>query len=105
MKNQETKPETTAPLDLAPCSAISDRDRAIWRTALTLAHNLCVQDSNRVNDDDGSLEVVRALSDEAKRIRGWLEPSDDSLAEMFSEAGVPNMEVSHAHPKTSKQGA
>lgn len=76
----------------APGSAITQRDRAIWRAALTLAHNLCVQDSNRINDDDGSLEVVHALSDEAKRIRGWLEPSDDSLAAMFEEAGVPNDE-------------
>lgn len=77
-----------------PCSALSDRDRAIWRAALTLAHNMCVQTSNRVNDDDGSLEVVHALSDEAKRIKGWLEPTDDQLLEMFAEAGVPNTKES-----------
>lgn len=74
-----------------PCSALSDRDRSIWRAALTLAHNMCVQDSDRLNADDGSLEVVHALSDEAKRIKDWLEPTDDQLLEMFSEAGVSNI--------------
>lgn len=59
---------------------------------------MCVQTSNRVNDDDGSLEVAHALSDEAKRIQGWLEPTDDQLIEMFAEAGVPNMGRSHGRP-------
>lgn len=66
----------------------SIRDKAVWRAALTLAHNLCVQSSDRLNDDDGPLEVVDALTGEAKRIRGWLEPTDEQLIEMFTEAGV-----------------
>jgi hypothetical protein len=68
---------------------ITEREKHIWRAALTLAHNLIVQTSNSINDDDGPLEVVNALSNEAKRIRDWLNPADEQLAEMFEEAGVP----------------
>lgn len=89
--NEVQTAEAVAPA--AICSAPSERDKAIWRAALTLAHNMCVQTSNRINDDDGSLEVVHALSDEAKRIRGWMEPTDEQLVEMFTEAGVPNTVV------------
>ncbi len=70
---------------------ISIRDRAIWKAALTLANNMCVQDCDRINDEDGSLCVVNALSDEAKRIREWMEPSDEDLIEMFTEAGVSDI--------------
>lgn len=69
---------------------LSNRDRAIWKAALTLAHNLCIQKSNEINNDDGPLDVVNALSNEAKRIKGWLNPEEDQLLEMFREAGVPN---------------
>ena len=65
---------------------ITEREKHIWRAALTLAHNLVVQTSNSINDDDGPLEVVNALTNEAKRIRGWLEPTEEQLAEMFEEA-------------------
>ena len=67
---------------------ITDRDKAIWKAALTLAHNLCIQTSNRINDDDGPLEIVHALSGEAKRIKGWMNPEDDQLLEMFKESGI-----------------
>ena len=80
--------QTPAPLALRDGSAVSYRDKAIWRAALTLAHNLCVQTSNRINDNDGPLEIVHALSDEARRIRGWMEPTYEQLSEMFEEAGV-----------------
>ena len=68
---------------------ISERDRAIWRAAITLANNLCVQSSDRINGDDGPPEIIHALSDEAKRIRQYLTPPDELLSEMFNEAGVP----------------
>lgn len=69
---------------------ITERDRAVWKAALTLAHNLCIQKSNEINDDDGPLEVVRALSGEAKRIKDWMNPEDNQLVEMLKEAGVLN---------------
>ncbi len=71
-------------------TTITERDRALWKAALTLAHNLCIQTSNRINDDDGPLEVVHALSGEARRIKGWMNPEDDQLVEMLKEAGVPS---------------
>lgn len=69
---------------------MNDRDRAIWRAALTLAHNINVQESDRINADDGSLEACHALSECCTRIRSYLEPPDEQLAEMFAEAGVPD---------------
>lgn len=68
---------------------ITEREKHIWRAALTLAHNICVQDSNAINNNDGSLEAVYAINDSAKRIANWLEPTEEQLAEMFAEAGVP----------------
>lgn len=67
-----------------------ERDKAIWRAALTFAHNINVQESDRINADDGSLEACHALSECCTRIRGYLEPPDEQLAEMFAEAGVPD---------------
>ena len=88
-QKQKQKQTAVAGSQDATGSAVSQRDKGIWRAALTLAHNMCTQDSDRVNDNDGPLEAVHALSDEAKRIRGWLEPSDGQLSEMLLEAGVP----------------
>lgn len=67
---------------------ITERDKNIWRAALTLAHNICIIKSNRVNDDDGPLDVVNATSDCGKEIKNWLTPSEEMLQELFNEAGV-----------------
>ena len=40
-------------------------------------------------DDPRAMEAIDATNECAKRIREWAEPSDDQLAEMFGEAGVP----------------
>lgn len=69
-------------------SAPTEVEKGIWRAALTLAHNMCVQESNRINDDDGPLGEVDALSGIAKRIYAWAEPTDEQLEEMLHEAGV-----------------
>lgn len=66
---------------------VSKRERDIWRAAMTLANNICVQESDRYLANDEN-EEARAISDCAKRIRGWLEPDDDQMREMFAEAGV-----------------
>jgi hypothetical protein len=71
-------------------STPTNRDKAIWRAALVLAHNICIQTANSINDNDGPLEVVHALTDEAKRIISWEEPTDRQLLEMFDEAGIPD---------------
>lgn len=68
----------------------------VWRVAITLANNICVQESDRINSEDGSLEAVNALSDCAKRIRGWLEPENSQLDEMLKEAGVKTLPPSMA---------
>jgi hypothetical protein len=47
-----------------------------WRIATTLAHNICTQESDRINADDGPPEAMHALTVVATRIRGWLEPGD-----------------------------
>jgi hypothetical protein len=66
---------------------ITERDKGIWRAAITLSNNICVDESNRRNADD-ELSEAYALTDCAKRVRGWVEPTDDQLAEMFTEAEV-----------------
>lgn len=67
---------------------ITDRDKAIWRAAITLANNICVQDSDRYDEDDQTTEAHVAIEC-AKRIRGWAEPAEEQFVEMFDEAGVP----------------
>lgn len=66
---------------------VSKRDKEIWRVALTLAHNICIQQSDRHNADDQS-EEAQATSYCASRIRDWLEPSGEQLDEMLDEGGV-----------------
>lgn len=68
---------------------ISEREKAIWRAAITLGNNICVQECDRINDDDGPMDAINATNECAKRIREWAEPSDEQLAELFAEAGVP----------------
>lgn len=68
--------------------SISQRDRAVYRVAMTLAHNICVDESNRVNADDGPLDVVHALSAVAGVMRKLLEPSEADLLQMLAEADL-----------------
>ena len=67
---------------------ISERERGIWRAALTLANNICVQESDRHNDADETREA-RTASQCAARVREYIDSDDESLALMFDEAGVP----------------
>lgn len=69
---------------------LTKRERGIWRAAITLAHNICVQQGNAINRDDGGSEAIDAATGCAQRIAGWIEPDDAQLAEMFAEAGVPD---------------
>ena len=69
-------------------SEITQRERDIWRAAITLAHNICIQHSDDINSDDGSLEEMRTAEACAQYIVNWIKPDDDSLQEMFIEAGV-----------------
>lgn len=66
---------------------ISTRDKEIWRAALTLANNICVQESDAYNDDDET-ERSAAAAYCAQRLREWLEISDAQFAELLAEAGV-----------------
>lgn len=67
---------------------ITKRERDIWRAAITLANNICVQRSDCHNREDGSNDRVNEAADCANDIRAWIEPTDEQLCEMFSEAGV-----------------
>ena len=69
-------------------SRLSKRDRAIWTAALTLANNLCVQESDRHNDDD-EIREANTASHCANRIREYITSNDAAILEMFREAGVP----------------
>lgn len=48
-----------------------------------------MQESDRINDDDGPMYAINATNECGKRIREWSEPSDEQLTKMFAEAGVP----------------
>jgi len=56
-----------------------------WRAATTLAHNICAQESDRINADDGSPEAMDALGEAALRIRGWIEPDAMQLLKLLAE--------------------
>jgi len=58
----------------------------VWRAAMTLAHNICVQESDRLNDDDGNPDAIQMASTCAGRIRGWLDPDRRQIKEMLLEA-------------------
>lgn len=69
--------------------AEAERDAAVrrgWNAAIVLGHNICVQENDRINDNDGSTEAMDALSECARRIKGWVDPDDKQLAEMVGEA-------------------
>lgn len=66
---------------------ITKREKGIWRVAMTLARNLCVQDSDRYNTDDRTTEA-HVANECAQRVLGWAEPTDEQLAELLSEAGI-----------------
>lgn len=69
---------------------ITDRDKAIWRAAITLANNLCVRASDRENERDGSCNAIAMATHCARGIRAYVEPTNEELEEMFKEAGVPD---------------
>lgn len=67
---------------------VTQRERDIWRAAITLANNICVKRSDDYNADDAPLDLVNEAADCAKAVRAWVDPTDDQLVEMFAEAGV-----------------
>lgn len=77
--------------------------RGVWRAALTLANNLCVQESDRENERDGNPEHIHAAAECARRIRGWMDPTGEQLAEMLREAGVGGLGVGAAGGTDSTQ--
>lgn len=62
-------------------------ERAAWKAALILAHNLCAQYSDRHNANDET-EQAQALSDMCPRLRAYVDASDEELAEMIAEASL-----------------
>lgn len=59
--------------------------RPTWKAALTLAHNLCAQYSNRHNDNDET-EQADALNEMCGHIKPYLDCTDEEIAEMVAEA-------------------
>lgn len=70
-----------------PAQQPMSRDREVWRAALTLANNICVQESDRYNGDDAAQEAS-AAGYCARRICDWIAPPDVQLAELLEEAGI-----------------
>ena len=70
-----------------PAQQPMSRDREVWRAALTLANNICVQESDRYNGDDRNAEAEAAARC-ARRCRMWIDPEDEQLAELLDEAGI-----------------
>lgn len=68
---------------------LTDRERGIWRAALTLANNICVQESDLHNADDETSEADTA-NECAARVRAFIDADDKTLAELLAEAGVPD---------------
>jgi hypothetical protein len=65
-------------------------ERATWVAALTLAHNIAVDESDRRNNNDES-EACDACAEVARRIRPWTDANERQRAEMVAECGVvPN---------------
>lgn len=70
-------------------AAVTVADAAIdgaFRTALILAHNICVQDSDRYNADD-QIEEANALATVAKRIGGYGAMDHTEILSLMEEAG------------------
>jgi hypothetical protein len=59
----------------------------VWRVAMTLANNLCAQESDRHRDDDENAEAS-AAGGCANRIRDWLEPGPETLRDLLIEGGA-----------------
>lgn len=79
--------------DVSPATAEhqrkrTERDLAIWRVAITLANNLAVQVSDRINAEDGGLAAAGAAADCAHAIRAWLEPTPEQLDSLLAEGGL-----------------
>ncbi|RRN78508.1 hypothetical protein EIM50_13545 [Pseudoxanthomonas sp. SGD-10] len=62
--------------------------RGAWLAAITLANNICVQESDRENDRDGDTGWINGTAECAKRIREYAHPTDAELLEMLDEAGA-----------------
>lgn len=62
--------------------------RGAWRAGITLGNNICVQESDRENDQDGDCGRINGTAECAKRIREWADPEDAQLVELLNEAGV-----------------
>lgn len=60
--------------------------RSAWVSAIVLAHNICVQENDSINSNDGSVEAMDALSEAARRIREWAEPTDEQISQLLAES-------------------
>lgn len=82
-----------------------ERDKGIYRMALTLAHNLCVQRSDCHNADDETDEA-RAAYQCAVLIATWLDATDAMIADMLNEAGIETraaLASTEAPPQADRQ--
>ncbi len=58
---------------------ITQRDRDVWRAAITLAHDLCIMRNDEHNESDQT--AIHCAHD----IADWFNPDDDRLAKIISE--------------------
>lgn len=72
---------------LAECREDAGKHRVgAWGAAIVLAHNICIQEIDRINENDGPCEAMDAIKVCAERIKDWLAPTDEQSAEMIAEA-------------------
>lgn len=70
------------PAGVMPDGISDDVIKAVWRAAMTSAHNVCVNRSNRWNDDDGPDDRITEANECAKEIAHWLEADEGFIAEI-----------------------
>lgn len=94
--------DVTQPAAVAPVGV--EAVRGAWLAAITLANNICVQESDRENDGDGSAGWINGTAECAKRIREYAHPTDAELLEMLDEAGANAAKAALAQQPAAPSG-
>lgn len=74
---------------------VMDFARDVWRASMTLANNICVQESDRYRGDDQNIEAGVA-GECAKRVRGWLDVDLKQLHGLLMASGAIPLADRHA---------
>lgn len=70
------------PAGVMPDGISDEAIKIVWRAAMASAHNVCVNRSNRWNDDDGPDDRITEANECAKEIAHWREADEGFIAEI-----------------------